>query len=274
MRRIFTLALGLGITFFPLASKIAIAQSASGVPHDAVTKSLVYDVISVKPTDPDAHAWWHRITADGLSMNVTLKSLIFIAYSIQTDSQISGLPAWAATAQFDVEAKMDADTAASLAKLPEDEQIKQRQVMLQTLLADRFGLKVHHETKELRVYKLVVAKGGLKMKHTPADASTGVRMGRGQYTGRGITIGSLVTYLSGTLAQPVVDRTGLTGNYNLRLRYKPDDATGASQASGNSQDFGPSLFSALQEQLGLKLDPAREPMDTIIVDHLERPSEN
>jgi uncharacterized protein (TIGR03435 family) len=269
-----TLALGLSIWFFPLAATVAFAQSGIGGPLDADAKPPAYDVVSVKPSNFDDHPRWHRMTADGISMNVTLKALIFMAYSIQTDNQISGLPGWATNAVFDVEAKMDADTAASLAKLPLDEQQTQRWLMLQALLSDRFGLKVHHETRELRVYKLVIAKGGSKMHEIRAGQKAGVNMGRSQFTGRGITIGSLVTYLSGTLGQPVVDKTGLNGNYDAKLQWTPDDAAGPSQTSGSSPDSGPSLFSALQEQLGLKLEPAKEPMDTIVVDHLERPSAN
>lgn len=214
------------------------------------------------------------MTADGLSYNVTLKTLIFTAYSIQTDSQISGLPSWAVSEQFDVEAKMDADTAASLAKMPESEQINQRLVMLQALLADRFGLKVHHEPKELQVYKLVIATRGSKMRETPADASAGVNIGRGQLTGRGITIGILSVYLSGVLGQPVVDKTGLAGHYDVDLQWTPDDAAGSSQTSGTALDAGSSLHTALQEQLGLKLERSKGLTDTIVVDHLERPSEN
>jgi len=274
MRKMSAFALGMSMTFFLLNSVLAIAQSGIRGQLDAVAKPPAYDVVSIKPTDPQAHAWWHRLTADGLSMNVTLKSLIFIAYSIQTDNQISGLPEWAATTQFDVEAKMDADTAAALAKLHRDEQDYQRQAMLQALLADRFGLTVHHETRELPVYALAIAKGGSKLQETSADERTGVSFGRGQFTGHGISIGSLLVVLSGMLGKPVVDKTGLTGTYDAKLQWAPDDAAGPSQTSGTPPDSGPSIFTALQEQLGLKLEPSKEPMDTIVVDHLGRPSEN
>lgn len=273
MRRKCTFALGLSIAFFSLTSTVAVAQSGTGGPHDAIAKPAAYDVVSIKPSRPGTYVW-HRMTADGISMNVTLKALIFIAYSIQTDNQLFGLPGWVATAPFDVEAKMDADTAASFAKLPLDEQRSERLAMLQALLTERFGLKVHHETREVRVYRLVIAKGGSKMHEIRSGEKVGVSFGRGQFTGRGITIGSLVGYLSGTLGQPVVDKTGLNGNYDAKLRWTPDDAAEPSQTSGAPLDSGPSLFSALQEQLGLKLESAKEPVDTIVVDHLERPSEN
>jgi uncharacterized protein (TIGR03435 family) len=251
-----------------------IAPSAAHGQRDTSPKQLAYDVVSIKPNPPGTYSRWHRMTADGLSMNVSLKTLIFTACSILTDSQISGLPEWAGSRQFDVEAKMDADTAASLAKLPQDEQNNQRMLMLQALLADRFGLKVHHETRKLPVYTLVIAKGGLKMHKTLPNERAGVGFGRGQFTGRGITIGGLATFLSGTLGQPVVDKTGLTGQYDAKLKWTPDDAAGSSQATGTPLDSAPSFFRAVQEELGLKLVPSKEPVDAIVVDHLEAPSEN
>jgi uncharacterized protein (TIGR03435 family) len=208
------------------------------------------------------------MTADGISMGMSLKALIMMAYSNLTDSQISGLPGWTVNAQFDVEAKMDADTAASLARLPQGEQLNQRRLMLQALLADRFGLKVHRETKELPVYRLVIAKGGLKMQKTLANETPGVSGARGQVTARGISIEVLSMILSGWAERTVVDKTGLTGSYDMNLRWTPDDA------AGPSLDSGPTFFTAVQEQLGLKLEPSKEPMDTIVVDHVEGPSEN
>lgn len=120
--------------------------------------------------------------------------------------------------------------------------------MLQALLADRFGLKIHHETRKLPVYKLVVAKGGSKMQETPAVKGAGTSAGRGQFKGRGIPIGNLVTFLSGTMGKPVVDWSGLNGSYDAELHWKPDDGAGPSENSG---DFGPSLNTALQEQVSI-----------------------
>ena len=271
MRRMCTFALGMSVTILAIGSAIAIAQSETSGERDATLKHLAYDVVSIKPSQPGPANRWHRMTADGISMGMSLKALIMSAYSILTDSQLSGLPEWAVNAQFDVEAKMDADTAASLAKLPPAEQTKHRWLMLQALLADRFGLKVHHETRELPAYRLVVAKDGLRMQKTSADEIPGVSFGRGQITARGISVDVLVLMLSGLAERTVVDKTGLTGSYDVNLRWTPDDAVGPSQTS---LDSNPSFFTAVQEQLGLKLEPSREPLDTIVVDHVERPSEN
>lgn len=274
IRSMCTCVLGMSMTILPLASAAAMAQSGSGGQGDVTPKQMAYDVVSIRPSEPGPSNRWHRMTADGISMGMSLKAMIIAAYSIQTDGQISGLPGWTVNAQFDVEAKMDPDAAASLAKQPQDEQTKQRQLMLQTLLADRFGLKVHHETRELPVYRLVIAKSGLKMQKTLAEESPGVNGGRGQFTARGISIEVLGLMLSMRLERPVVDKTGLTGSYDAILRWTPDDAAGPSQISGTSLDSGPSFFTAVQEQLGLKLEPSKEPMDTIVVDHVEAPSEN
>jgi len=252
----------------------ASAQARTGIESDVAPKQLAYDVVSIRPSEPGAYNRWHRMTTDGISMGMSLKALIMAAYSVQTEAQMSGLPGWTVNAQFDVEAKMDPDTEASLAKLPLDEQTKQRWLMLQALLVDRFGLKVHHETRELPAYRLLIAKGGLKMQITSPKETGGVNGGRGQITARGIPMESLVLILSGWAGRTVVDKTGLTGRYDMDLRWTPDDAVGPSQAPGTSLDSGPSFFTAVQEQLGLKLEPAREPMDTIVIDHVEAPSAN
>ena len=269
-----TFAFGMSMTFLLLASTGAGAQAGTGGQSDAIPRQPAYDVVSIRPSQPGESNRWHRTTANGISMGMSLKALIMAAYSIQTEDQMSGLPGWTVNAQFDVEAKMDPDTAALLAKLPQDEQTKQRWLMLQALLADRFGLKVHHETRELPVYRLVIAKGGLKMQKTLADEKRGVNAARGQITARGISIEALLLYLSAWSGRTVVDKTGLTGGYDMDLHWTPEDAGGTSQTSGTSLDSGPSFFTAIQEQLGLKLESSKEPMDTIVIDHVEAPSAN
>jgi uncharacterized protein (TIGR03435 family) len=126
----------------------------------------------------------------------------------------------------------------------------------------------------LPVYRLVIAKGGLKMQKTLADEMRGVNAARGQITARGISIEALLLYLSAWSGRTVVDKTGLTGGYDMDLHWTPEGAGGTSQTSGTSLDSGPSFFTAVQEQLGLKLEPAKEPMNTIVIDHVEAPSAN
>jgi uncharacterized protein (TIGR03435 family) len=139
--------------------------------------------------------------------------------------------------------------------------------MLQALLADRFKLKIHHETKEQAVYALVVAKGGFKMKTSPADAPSMSTGSNGRYTATAMAIGGLMGGLMGSVDRFIVDKTGLTGSYNFTLKWTPD-------GQEETVESGPPLFTALQEQLGLKLELAKAPIDTIVVDHIEKPSEN
>jgi uncharacterized protein (TIGR03435 family) len=233
-------------------------------------------------------------TPDGVSYsNVPLQLVLRNTFGVE-DSRILGAPDWVRANRFDIEAKVDAGDAPKLEKLSDDERGK----MLLPVLADRFGLKFHHETRELPTYVLVVAKGGLKIKESkPGDpygdgmkgpdgkpAGGMVMMtGRGKITGQGIPISLLVNLLSSQrLGRPIFDKTGLAGNYDFELHWTPDDApppmAGGAQASAPANeaasDPGPSLFTAIQEQLGLRLDPQKGPVDVVVIDHIEQPSAN
>lgn len=214
-----------------------------------------------------------RPRTDGLSIaGATLWQLIFSAYnvpgisSIGRDDQISGLPGWARSDTYDIEAKMDEETLSVLQKLPSKEQTWQRQFMQQALLADRFKLQIRRETKEMPVYALVVAKGGLKLK----ESRVIVKMwsaGGGRITIKAGRTDDLVIGLTSDVDRAVVNKTGLTGKYDIDLKWTTDDRQG-------TPDAGPSIFTALEEQLGLKLMPTKGPVDVLVVDHVERPSEN
>jgi uncharacterized protein (TIGR03435 family) len=245
------------------------AQATAAAPKDASTKPLAYDVIAIHPHKPDPNMGWSwRSMADGFSASgITVESLVFSAYNLKVDDQLKGLPGWAGSERFDIQAKMDAPTVEMLRKLPREELSRERRLMLQALLADRFALRIHHESKDLPIYDLVVAKGGLKLKALTEEKPGGWSMGGGKFTGHGLTIAILASNLSGELSRMVVDKTALTGNYDITLKWTPD----GEQETATS---GPSLFTALQEQLGLKLVSAKGPVDTIVVDHVERPSPN
>jgi uncharacterized protein (TIGR03435 family) len=197
---------------------------------------------------------------------------VFSAYNvagvsrISKDYQVSGLPGWARTDTFDIEAKMDDATLAALQKLPPKEQSRQRLFMLQALLADRFKLRIHRETKEMPIYALVVAKGGFKLKESQAPV-TMWSSGGNRITITAGQIDNLAFGLSGVVDRIVVNQSGITGKYDIALKWTPDDQQG-------TPDAGPTLFTALDEQLGLKLVPEKGPVDTFVVDHVERPTEN
>jgi uncharacterized protein (TIGR03435 family) len=256
-------------------------------------KVPVFDVVSVKPNKSDSGMTRIMFKPDGYSAsNASLKMLVQGAYGIR-EELISGAPSWADSARFDIDAKVagsDVDTLKNLSQ-------EQRRSTLQPLLADRFKLKAHTETKQLPVYELVIAKGGFKLKEAaPGDAYTNgikgpdgvargglIRTGRGQLTAQAVPMTSLANILSQQLHRTVLDKTGLTGKYDLELNWTPDQGSdpmfkgsdGSPQRGDAAPDSsGPSIFTALQEQLGLRLQSAKGPVETIVIDHVEMPSEN
>jgi uncharacterized protein (TIGR03435 family) len=153
-----------------------------------------------------------------------------------------------------------------------DDQWKER---VRALLADRFGLVVHTETKEEPIYVLTVAKTGSKLKAvTPTPgANQGVRGDRGRSQGMAAPVSMLANTLSNIVGRPVVDKTGLTEKYDYVLEWTPDVAA-AESADSVPANSGPTIFTAVQEQLGLKLESSKGPVDTIVIDHVDRPSAN
>ena len=272
-------------------SRVRSQQSPDAAP------SYEYEVASIKPNRSGTNMIRFMFNPSGLSgTNVTLAMLIRTAYGIE-ENQISGGPSWLKSEHYDVDAKMDSATADALHKLAEDQRRVATQHMLQALLADRFKLAVHHDSKELSIYALVVAKNGPKLQQAkPGDTYPNgikgpdgigrggvMRMGRGQLTGQALPMSALARMLTDQLGRTVVDKTGLPGNYDFTLQWTPDESEGASlrgpdtgpQGSAPSADSsGPSLFTALQEQLGLKLESQKGPVETYVIDHAEKPSEN
>jgi uncharacterized protein (TIGR03435 family) len=185
-------------------------------------------------------------------VNQPLRNLITYAYDVR-GFQLSGAPGWIETDRFDVLAKTQEGPASARERV-------------RALLAERFGLTVHHETKEQTVYFLTLAKGGPRMKiSADAGPQRGIyRGGSGQAQGFAATTEMLARELAGMTGRAVIDRTSLTGKYDWTLEWAPDpdDAT------------RPSLFTAIQEQLGVKLETAKGPVDMVVIDHVNRPSEN
>jgi uncharacterized protein (TIGR03435 family) len=223
-----------------------------------------------------------QLTNDGISItHFPLHTILCGAFNTE-DDHILGEPGWTKSAMFDIEAKVAPEDAPKLKGLSRD----RRYQMLVPFLEERFGLKFHHETRELPVYTLVVAKGGIKMQESkPSDPSTQGRkmlMARkGNIESGDMGIKDLAHVLSQQLGRTVVDDTGLTGKYDYKLVWTPDDAPppmAASGASGQQSTLpdasGPSLFTALQEQLGLKLETKKAMSDVIVIDHIEQPSAN
>ncbi len=206
--------------------------------------------------------------------NVTLKNLMqYSAFGIP-GPRIVGGPKWLDSERFDIEAKIDPAVADQLQKLGREEYKRQSQAMFQQLLSDRFKLTTHWETRELPVYNLVVAKGGQHLQ--PAkdpDRGPGTDSGNGQIGGTSVPVPDIARALTqeaaGELGRVVLDKTGIAGKYDFKLKWTPD--TGTDTPPANS---GPSLFTAIQEQLGLKLEPAKGPVEVLVIDRAEMPTEN
>ena len=241
---------------------------------------------AIKPADPDAHgSSMMTDNAGGLNVtNMSLRALITSAYGIR-DFQLTGGPGWIRTERYDIIAKPErVDNAAEPADFRDlteaqrktrDEQWRER---VRSLLANRFGLVVHKETKEQPIYVLSVAKGGPKLTvvTTPGDRQ-GMSGGRGTSQGFAAAISMLATNLAGTLGRPVVDKTGLNEKYDWVLKWTPDvEATGSSGADTPQpvDSPGPTIFTALQEQLGLKLESSKGPVENVVIDHVDHPSAN
>jgi uncharacterized protein (TIGR03435 family) len=256
-----------------------------------------FEVVSIKRSAPDERGGQSILPGGRFTTTATtLKFLLMGAYNVKS-FQISGLNGWMESERYDVIGKapdgmmrgpvghaaewQGANGAHSnwTEMDPNSESAKQFHAMMQTMLADRFALKVHRETKELPVYALVEAKGGSKLQPTKS-ANLQMKWAMGQITFQAATLDYLVNTLSQLSGRPVVDRTGLTGKYDYTLQWTPDEgqmgmfrAAGDWENRGNG-DSGPSVFTALQEQLGLKLDATKAPVELLVIDHVERPSEN
>jgi uncharacterized protein (TIGR03435 family) len=223
------------------------------------------------------------------AVNVSLKFLIEFAYDLK-DTQLAGATGWISSENYDVDAKVES-AGGEDHKLPSDEELEQRRQMVQSLLADRFKLVLHRDSKELPVYALVVAKSGAKLHESAAPSSDGpkqgqrmARMGRGELTMNTVPIAMLCDALSRISGRNVIDHTGLKGNYDIALKWTPDESEGQmfkGPGDGDKRDApppsdatGPSLFTALEEQLGLKLESQKGAVDTFAIEHVERPSAN
>jgi len=223
-----------------------------------------FDVASVKshkgPITYSADPAVHGRTVTGTAC--ALRDLIEYAYGVRSE-QISGQPSWALSEHYDLDAKSEGEGTLTTA---------QSRQMVQTLLADRFQLKVHRETQEVSIYALVVGKSGPKFQASAPDATGGYSVRAGE---KGIhmeakrgSMEQLARQLSGAAGRPVVDKTGLTGTYVYTLDWFPADRTPPPDLDA------PDMFAALQEQLGLKLESTKGPIEKLVIDHVEKPSEN
>jgi uncharacterized protein (TIGR03435 family) len=234
-----------------------------------------FDAVSIKPASPDARGGGFNISPGRLNgKNVNLKDLVKFAYDLH-DYQLSGGMGWAETERYEVVAAFPADTTNT-----------QRAQMLQTMLADRFALTIHREPKEVAGYALIVGKNGAKL-HAPEDQQHGMLMSRSPVTGQrtlhgtSATMADLASMLADILGRPVEDATALAGKFDFSMEWTPDPVSevvlhkgGDVQPSPPGEQTGPTIFTALQEQLGLKLETKKLSVAAIVIDHAEKPSAN
>jgi len=256
------------------------------LPHVLLMMTLCqsFEVASVKPSDPNSEGIDFQIFPGKLTMkNATPRALIQFAYKLKSENQITDGPAWLDSKHYDIDAKENDAQIAELSKLSNADRADQLCLMLQSLLAERFNLKVSPQTKELPVYALVIAKGGPKITPTPKPVAGEkphgqmIHMnGRGELTATDVPVSLLADVLSRqpeTEGRVVVDKSGLTGNYSWTLKWTPESPGGP--ANGAPVDeAAPSFFTAIQEQLGLKLESQKAPVAVLSVERMDLPSVN
>jgi len=284
-------AVVLTFTISPLRT-VSARQSAAV--RTTAGPSPTFEVATIKPDRSSGLTRFDGILPGRFTAtHVKAKALIAYAYNVR-DFQISGGPDWINSAEYDIVAKPDDAEAAKLGKAPWEQYREEYGLLVQSLLVERFKLTVSRATKELPVYALVVAKNGSKL--TPTKGPPGgpgpkrgpwISMGHGQLNSAGMSLADLADTLSlcpDVEGRKVLDLTGLTGKYDIRLQWAPLEnqpaipvgSNGGGHDTGSSQpdSSGPALFTALQQQLGLKLESTKGTVEIIVIDHIERPSEN
>jgi len=279
-----------------LTAPIALAQSAApsaAVPAQPATaqaatapaKPIPFEVISIRKNISQRVSGL-RFTPDGFS---TEGSSVIRLLSMLGNTDTAALPGWCSTERYDIEAKIAQSDIASWQKLG----YKERNLSIRTILEDRFAMKWHMETQMEPGYELVIAKNGSKLKEaTPGEtypngtkaqdgtpwhgvflSSPSRAVGITGFGGQAATMDQLTGQLRMFTRTPVIDKTGLTGTYDFTLNAVPEPPLTAGDSTPPVTD-GPSVFSAVQEQLGLKLVPTKVPVETIVADHIERPTPN
>jgi uncharacterized protein (TIGR03435 family) len=268
----------------PAAAVSAMILWVAAIGGVSTQQPATFEVASVRPSKPGETQVTVSWTGGVTMINVPLRAIVQFAYNINTPSRIVGHPDWTNVERFDIQARP-----------PEGKSgVEQMRPMLQALLADRFKLVARSEKRELQSYALVRARpdgplgpslkpstakctGGGVLTPAPAGASNpdavpcGVRPGgAGRVVLIGVPMGQLAPLISLVVQRPVVDRTGIAGNFDIEMTFSPGQAPGGDLGNPDA----PSIFTALEEQLGLKLDAQREMVDVLVIEKIDRPTEN
>lgn len=306
-KKMLLLAAGIAALALPIAAGLFTSASADD------KTPLTFEAASIKPSAPGGRRGMFMLSPGGRvrTEGMTTKVLIEMAYDLK-DAQLEGGPSWIDSERYNIEAKPDDSVAATLDKLPPDQRKQELGEMLRSLLRDRFKLVLGHDTKELPVYLLVAAKNGPKLKpsdsklpgHTPPPelpppatpmrhtgeqpriGGEGLMMSPGHIQSTGAEMSMVVNALSMITHRVVINKTGLKGAYDFTLNWTPDETQfraadpegpGGPEGPGAPpppDTNGPDLFTAIQEQLGLKLVAQKAPVDVLVIQHVEKPSED
>lgn len=262
-----------------LTLELATPQTAWAMPEAAEKPKAMaadadpsFEVVTIKPSrrEPLDKGFGQRARRFTVN-NESVTDVVTLAYGLHVH-QMAGMPSWAESEKFDIEGTSDGEGVPSL---------DQWRIMLRKMLADRFHLVFHTEKRELSVYALTVAKGGPKMTKSlnqEALAGLGLR-GLGSVVGRGANMGNFRNFMQGyVMDRPVVDQTGLQGRFDFQLDWTPDDfqfpGLGVKVPPAGENTQHPDLYTAIQQQMGLKLEAVKAQADVMVVDRIEKPSEN
>jgi uncharacterized protein (TIGR03435 family) len=226
-----------------------------------------FEVAVIRPNntnDGHTHIYKHPESGEFLAQNISLRVLMEFAYAMP-QTRIVGGAGWVDSAHWDVQGKAGPEVDEHLKQLGSDASATEKQKMVQALLADRFQLKVHPEKRELPVYALVVARGGAKLGEVQQNGTIINRASDHIEVQGDNSADLLAAQLALTTGRVVLNQTGIAGRYNLKVKWARE---------GDADATGPSLFTAIQEQLGLKLETTTAPVDVMVIDNVAMPSAN
>ena len=286
MFRIAQRYLGCFIALLVLVSGACLQAQTPIVEEPNYTPTLTFDIASIRLAPPPDANFHVTVSSPPHSSrfeatNLPLKALLQIAYGF--DAPIVGAPDWAANTFYVIQCRSDDAADARLAKITDNEVRLEKRNAIRALLTERLGLKTHLETRNSAIYNLIVNKGGVKMQAVPAlpppangeappppppanVQAHGSRHGL-EFVGSNAPLRAITGALSSMVEAPVVDKTGLMGTYNYTLQFGRD-------WSANDPESWPSIFTAVQEQLGLKLESVHESVPNLVIDHITKPTEN
>jgi uncharacterized protein (TIGR03435 family) len=286
MFRIIQRHIGLLAALLVFVSGLCAHAQAPIVEEPNYKPTLIFDVATIRLAPPPDANFHVSVSSPPHSSrfeatNLPIKALLQIAYGF--DAPVDGAPDWATNTMYNIQARSDEAADARLAKLTDNEVRLEKRNAIRMLLAERLDLKTHLETRNSSIYNLVVDKGGVKMKVVPpppppangeappppppADVKAHGSQHGLEFVGSNAPMRAISGALSSMVEAPVVDKTGLAGTYNYTLQF-------GREWSANDPESWPSIFTAVQEQLGLKLEAVHESVPNLVVDHITKPTEN